>query len=151
MGASQDWIDVLRAAVKRSSMRQVARQLDVSLSSVSMVLAGTYVGNAQRLQQRVIDRLMSQCMRVEGAWLILPASKELPRQLSILLSSARVYMNLRVADKYVSNSSAGRVACWIARDTPLEQAPRLHLCIGTASFQIDESEAEFLSHDAPAN
>jgi len=39
MDASQDWIDVLRVAVKRSSSRQVARQLGVSVSSVSMALS----------------------------------------------------------------------------------------------------------------
>jgi predicted transcriptional regulator len=54
---SKEWIDRLRAAVARSSIRQVAKQLHVSASSVSMALAGKYPGNALRLKSRVLAEL----------------------------------------------------------------------------------------------
>lgn len=53
------WIEVLAETCERSSQAAVARQLGVSSSLVSLVLAGKYAGNLTTVEQRVRGALMN--------------------------------------------------------------------------------------------
>lgn len=54
------WIATLRAAVDRSSIRQVARQIDLSPTAISQVLSGKYRARTDGIAARVRDHLMAQ-------------------------------------------------------------------------------------------
>lgn len=50
---SQHWLVLLTHAAEASSCAEVARQLGVSRSAVSLCLAGKYPGGTKRMEQRV--------------------------------------------------------------------------------------------------
>ncbi|WP_457798132.1 hypothetical protein [Methylocystis sp. S23] len=50
-------LDILRAAVERSSIAAVARQLDYSRPAVSQALAGKYPGDARHLRAAILETL----------------------------------------------------------------------------------------------
>lgn len=55
-----DWMDVLRAAVKRDGLRAVANRLRRSKSAISGVLTGTYKASTSRIEERVRGELMNK-------------------------------------------------------------------------------------------
>ncbi|HEU4603436.1 MAG TPA: hypothetical protein VFS24_15790 [Steroidobacteraceae bacterium] len=66
MTKSNGWLDVLRAAVARSSQRRVAKRIGVSDVLVQQVLAGTYSSRPVKLEAAVRKHLMPKrvCKRV---------------------------------------------------------------------------------------
>lgn len=65
MTKSNGWLEVLRAAVARSSQRKVAARLGVSDTIVQRVLAGTYKHSTRNLEKKVRTTLMPkrECKR----------------------------------------------------------------------------------------
>jgi hypothetical protein len=57
--ANDDWMSLLRDAVARSSRQAVADTLEVSRTTVSLVLSGRYLGKTDRVAARVI-RVLGQ-------------------------------------------------------------------------------------------
>ena len=55
MTRANDWLQMLQDAVKASSQTAVAVRLNVSRTTVSLVLAGKYPGKTDRVAARVID------------------------------------------------------------------------------------------------
>lgn len=51
-----DWHAILAQAVSTSSRAQVARDLGVSRTAVSLILAGKYPGQTNRMAARIMDR-----------------------------------------------------------------------------------------------
>ncbi|WP_186147302.1 helix-turn-helix domain-containing protein [Burkholderia gladioli] len=49
-----DWLDMLRMAVGASSQTEVAKRLEVSRTTVSLVLSGKYPGKTDRVAERVL-------------------------------------------------------------------------------------------------
>ena len=49
----EPWLEVLSRAVKASNHTKVAKRLQVSRTSVSLLLAGKYVGSTDRMKGRV--------------------------------------------------------------------------------------------------
>lgn len=56
---SAAWLDVLRAACASSSQTQIAERIGYSGGAVSAVLAGSYKGSLDRVQQAVEGALMN--------------------------------------------------------------------------------------------
>jgi hypothetical protein len=54
--APRDWLALLTQAVQDSSRSAVARELGVSRPSVSLLLAGKYPGNPNRMAARIVER-----------------------------------------------------------------------------------------------
>lgn len=52
----KDWLELLAGAVEASSKADVARELGVSRSAVSLLLAGKYPGGTERMAVRVLNR-----------------------------------------------------------------------------------------------
>ena len=50
-----DWMTLLRNAVNATSQTSVAQKLDVSRTTVSLVLAGKYPGKTNRVAARVLN------------------------------------------------------------------------------------------------
>lgn len=55
MTRANDWLQMLQDAVKASSQTAVAVRLNVSRTTVSLVLAGKYPGKTDRVAARVMD------------------------------------------------------------------------------------------------
>lgn len=55
------WRELLKEAVARSSRAAVARELGVSRPSVSMLLAGKYPGNTERMEKRILSAFGRKC------------------------------------------------------------------------------------------
>lgn len=57
MTPAKDWLQMLRDAVTTSTQTAVAARLDVSRTTVSLVLAGKYPGKTDRVAARVMNVL----------------------------------------------------------------------------------------------
>lgn len=55
----RSWLDVLRAAVARSTQRRVADRLGVSQTVICQVLRGSYRGRMEMVESRVRGTLMA--------------------------------------------------------------------------------------------
>ncbi|UOO93606.1 hypothetical protein [Vitreoscilla stercoraria] len=55
---NQEWLEVLRAEVAKSSIAKVAKKLEYSPAVVSLVLSGKYQGNIDNVIKRVIEMYM---------------------------------------------------------------------------------------------
>ncbi|HZZ04610.1 hypothetical protein [Paraburkholderia sp.] len=55
MTPANDWMQMLRDAVAASSQTAAAKKLDVSRTTVSLVLAGKYLGKTDRVAARVMN------------------------------------------------------------------------------------------------
>lgn len=67
------WIEVLRAACQASTQTVVAERIGYSAGALSSVLAGSYKGNLDRVQQAVEGALMNSSVDC-------PVIGDLPRQ-----------------------------------------------------------------------
>lgn len=52
--AETDWLQLLRDAVKASNQTHVAKRLGYSHTTISLVLAGKYLGKTDRVAERVL-------------------------------------------------------------------------------------------------
>lgn len=74
MSDAPAWIDVLRLACRApSTQAQIAERIGYSAGAVSSILAGTYKGNLDRVQQAVEGALMNSSVEC-------PVIGDLPRQ-----------------------------------------------------------------------
>lgn len=69
-----DWMKVLRAAVDRDGMRQVALQLGRSKGCISDVLGGKYKANTRRIEERVRGVFMNKKIECPALGEISPAT-----------------------------------------------------------------------------
>lgn len=53
---SKDWLTLLAEAVDASSRAAVARELDVSRTSVSLLLSGQYPGRTDKMAALILER-----------------------------------------------------------------------------------------------
>lgn len=64
-----NWLENLRAATQRSSLRKVAHQLDLSPATISLVLRGLYMHDPKNIEAKVLELLPQapwlQALRVE--------------------------------------------------------------------------------------
>lgn len=60
MTREADWIATLRAECKQTSQNKTATRLGLSPTTINQVLAGTYKGNLQRIEERVRGELMNK-------------------------------------------------------------------------------------------
>lgn len=67
-----DWLNVLRAACKRTSQAKVAAQIGYSPAVVNQVLKGAYTGNIDKVRAKIEGALM-------GATVECPVIGEIPR------------------------------------------------------------------------
>ncbi len=60
---SEDWIAVLEKRCRASSQAAVARELDVSASTVNQVIKGTYKASTDRIEMIVRGKFMAETVR----------------------------------------------------------------------------------------
>jgi len=53
---NKNWLELLSQAVSASSRAAVAKELGVSRPSISLLLAGKYPGNTNRMAARIMER-----------------------------------------------------------------------------------------------
>ena len=53
-----NWLEILREACTKSSQAQVAKKIEYSSATLSLVLKGEYKGNIENVQQAVEKHLM---------------------------------------------------------------------------------------------
>lgn len=71
MTLDERWLILLREAVSVSSQTNVARKLDLSRTTVSLVLSGKYPGKTDRVAARVL-RVLGQVKCTHTAELVTP-------------------------------------------------------------------------------
>lgn len=69
MTPAEHWLTLLRSAVSATSQADVARRLDLSRTSISLVLAGKYPGKTDRVAARVL-RILGQVKCTHTAELV---------------------------------------------------------------------------------
>ena len=55
-----EWVELLRAEVAVSGVREVARRLGIGASTVSMVCRGIYRRSGRKIKERVMERLYGE-------------------------------------------------------------------------------------------
>jgi hypothetical protein len=59
---TEPWMEVLRQAVEREGQSRVARRLDYSAATISLILRGTYNADPANVARRVIERLSQETL-----------------------------------------------------------------------------------------
>lgn len=57
---AEDWLEVLRKEVDRTTQAAVARRLNLSPTTISLVLKGKYEASTERIEARVRTELMAE-------------------------------------------------------------------------------------------
>ena len=55
-----EWVELLRAEVEASGVREVAKKLGIGASTISMVCRGIYKRSGRKIKERVMERLCGE-------------------------------------------------------------------------------------------